>query len=189
MFIYITLVITGFICGIIAAFIYFINIDVTKPTKLKNNYCPFCDIDNNYHQIDKSIFLSSKHIVYTCKKHKLSKELIKICNNISDINYLIYKEYMKYRKKHIEILKQIEIDKKRNLDRFKEIDPKFERDIKKYDKKEEYIEDTIYKCIEKIQPTHEIDIFTGEELNEFTINTIDSKFVCIDRDKIIKEVE
>ena len=161
---FIILLVTGFILCIIAIFVY----SEIKSIKLKekDNCCPFCDIDINYHQINKIIFLDNEKIVHTCKKHKLSKELIKICNDISDINYLIYKEYIKYRKKHIEILKQREIDKKRNLDRFKEIDPKFE--------KEEYIEDTIFKCAEKIQPTHEIDIFTGEELNEFTINTINS---------------
>lgn len=169
---FIIILVTGFICSIIAVFIY----SEIKANKLKekDNCCPFCDIDNNYHQINKIIFLDDEKTVHTCKKHKLSKELLKICNDISDINYLIYKEYIKYRKKHIDFLKQREIDKKRNLDRFKEIDPKFERDIKKSDKKEEYIEDTIFKCAEKIQPTHEIDIFTGEELNEFTINTINS---------------
>jgi hypothetical protein len=168
---FIILLVIGFIGGIIVTFVY----SEIKTTKLKekDNCCPFCDIDNNHHQINKIIFLDTEKIVHTCKKHKLSKELLKICNNISDINYLIYKEYMKYRKKHIEFLKQKEIDEKRNLDRFKEIDPKFERDIKKYNKKEEYIEDTIFKCAEKIQPTHELDIFTGEEL-ETTISTIDS---------------
>lgn len=166
---FIILLVIGFIGGIIVTFVY----SEIKTIKLKeiDDCCPFCDIDNNHHQINKIIFLDTEKIVHTCKKHKLSKELLKICNNISDINYLIYKEYMIYRKKHIEFLKQKEIDEKRNLDRFKEIDPKFERDIEKYNKKEEYIEDTIFKCAEKIQPTHELDIFTGEELDNTTNGT------------------
>ena len=62
---------------------------------IKSLECIFCESETGEKK-GKELFLSTTKIIPVCKNHKLDKKVLKICDNISDINYQYYKKYLDF---------------------------------------------------------------------------------------------